>query len=205
MKKRGKPRSRSQNDENIWNVPNTLTLLRVLITFITVYFIFAGYGVVTIVVLFAIGMLTDFFDGQIARRFNLTTKFGAKFDVMADRFLMGGVALAFIINYGLAGTLTRYHILQILMIMARELIALPVAIIAMSSGKGIPKVKWIGKITTALQGFTFPAIVLSVTYPVFGFSIYMSFVTAIVGIVAGMTFIGDVIKSEEKNERARRR
>jgi len=197
MKKRGKPRKRKK-DENIWNVPNTLTLLRVIITFVTVYFIFAGYGVVTIVVLFAIGMLTDFFDGQIARRFNLTTKFGAKFDVVADRFLMGGVALAFIINYGLAGLLTRYHILQMLMIMTRELIALPVAIIALTSGKGIPNVRWIGKITTALQGFTFPAVVLSITYPIFNFSIYLSFITAIVGVVAGMTFIGDVIRREEK-------
>ena len=133
MKKRGKNRSKSRKnskkDENIWNVPNTLTLMRVLITFITIYFIFAGYGVVTIVVLFVIGMLTDFFDGQIARRFNQTTEFGRRFDVVADRFLMVGVALAFIINYGLAGTLTRYHILQILMITSRELIGLPVAII----------------------------------------------------------------------------
>ena len=200
MKKRGKNRSKSRKnskkDENIWNVPNTLTLMRVLITFITIYFIFAGYGVVTIVVLFVIGMLTDFFDGQIARRFNQTTEFGRRFDVVADRFLMVGVALAFIINYGLAGTLTRYHILQILMITSRELIGLPVAIILLSSGKGIPKVRWVGKITTALQGFTFPIILLSVAYPIFDFSIYLSFLASIFGVAAGLTFINDVMRME---------
>ncbi len=201
MKKRGKNKGKSgkssKKDGNIWNVPNTLTLMRVIITFITIYFIFAGYGAVTIVVLFVVGMLTDFFDGQIARRFNLTTEFGRKFDVVADRFLMVGVALAFIINYGLAGTLTRYHILQILMITSRELIGLPVAILLLSSGKGIPKVRWVGKITTVLQGFTFPIIILSVTYSVFNFSIYLSFLTSIFGIASGLTFINDVMGMEK--------
>jgi len=196
-KKKGKSRRYNKKEENIWNVPNTLTLMRVLITFITIYFIFAGYGVVTIVVLFVIGMLTDFFDGQIARRFNQTTEFGRKFDVVADRFLMVGIALAFIINYGLAGALTRYHILQILMITSRELIGLPVAIILLSSGKGIPEVRWVGKITTALQGFTFPIIILSITYSIFNFSIYLSFLTSIFGIAAGLTFINDVMRLEK--------
>ena len=201
MKKRGKrkskPKENSKKEENIWNVPNTLTLMRVLITFITIYFIFAGYGVVTIVVLFAIGMLTDFFDGQIARKFNQMTDFGRKFDVVADRFLMVGVALAFIINYGLAGALTRDHILQILMITSRELIGLPVAIILLSSGKGIPRVRWVGKITTTLQGFTFPIVILSITYSIFDFSIYLSFLTSIFGIAAGLTFINDVMRMEK--------
>src|SRR3989344_8081153 len=105
MKKRRRNRNKSKRhnkkEENIWNIPNTLTLLRVLITFITIYFIFAGYSVITIVVLFAIGMLTDFFDGQIARKFNQTTEFGRRFDVVADRFLMVSIALAFIISYSM--------------------------------------------------------------------------------------------------------
>ncbi len=199
MKKRGKARHRNKKkEENIWNVPNTLTLLRVLITFITIYFIFAGYDLVVIVILFAIGMLTDFFDGQIARRFNQTTEFGRKFDVVADRFLMAGVAIAFILSYSLSGLLTQFHIMQIIMIMSRELIALPVAIILLTSGKGIPKVKWVGKITTALQGFTFPAIMLSISYPLFSFSIYMALVTSICGIASGLTFINDAIRKYSK-------
>lgn len=199
-KKRGKNVKSQNKDENIWNIPNTLTLMRVLITFITIYFIFAGYGLVIIVILFVVGMLTDFFDGQIARRFNQTTEFGRKFDMVADRFLMAGVAIAFILSYSLKGSLTQYHIMQIIMIMSRELIALPVAIILLSSGKEIPKVKWVGKITTALQGFAFPIIMLSISYNFFSFSIYISLLTSICGIASGLTFINDVIRkySEEK-------
>ena len=195
MKKRAVKHKKT--DENIWNVPNTLTLIRVLITFITVYFIFAEYNIVVIAILFAAGMLTDFFDGQIARKFNQTTEFGRKFDVIADRFLMVSIALAFIISYSMDDLLLREHILQIIMIMSRELIALPIAIILMTSRRKIPKVRWIGKATTALQGFTFPAIILSIHYPVFGFSVYMSLVTAICGIASGLTFINDALKSGE--------
>ena len=199
MKKIGKTKNKNKvEEENIWNIPNTLTLMRVLITFITIYFIFAGYDIVIIVILFSVGMLTDFFDGQIARRFNMATEFGRKFDVMADRFLMVGVAMAFILDYSIKGTLTQYHIMQIILIMSRELIALPVAIILLSSGKEIPKVKWVGKITTALQGFTFPAIMLSISYPLFSFSIFLALATSICGIASGLTFINDVIKNQEK-------
>ena len=187
-----------KTDENIWNVPNTLTLIRILITFITIYFIFAEYNIIVIAILFALGMLTDFFDGQIARRFNQTTEFGRKFDVIADRFLMVSVGLAFIVSYSIDGLLTRPHILQIIMIMSRELIALPVAIILMWSRKKIPKVRWIGKATTALQGFTFPAIILSIHYPFFCFSVYMALITAVCGIASGLTFINDALKSGEE-------
>ena len=111
---------------------------------------------------------------------------------------MAGVAIAFILSYSLSGLLTQFHIMQIIMIMSRELIALPVAIILLTSGKGIPKVKWVGKITTALQGFTFPAIMLSISYPLFSFSIYMALVTSICGIASGLTFINDAIRKYSK-------
>ncbi|MEK6855448.1 MAG: CDP-alcohol phosphatidyltransferase family protein [Nanoarchaeota archaeon] len=191
--------------ENIYNVPNTLTLLRVLITFITIYFIFAGYDVKVIAGLFIFGMLTDFFDGQIARRFNMKTEFGRKFDMIADRFLMIGVALAFVINLALFGVLKQEHILEILMIMSRELIAAPVAFISMSSGKNIPYAKKIGKFTTFMQAVTFPIIILSIYYPAFEFSLYLALFTGVVGVFSGFTYIFDVLNSEVKSERAGRR
>ena len=87
----------NQPKENIWNVPNVLTFSRIIITFLTIFFIFAGFNIVYIVIAFVIGMITDCHDGQIARRFHLTTEFGRQFDMIADRVLMIGVALAAII------------------------------------------------------------------------------------------------------------
>jgi len=69
-----------QKKENIWNLPNLLTLFRIIFAFVAAYFIFAGFDIVYIVVAFIIGMLTDFFDGLVARTFNLKTEFGRHFN-----------------------------------------------------------------------------------------------------------------------------
>ena len=71
-----------------WTIPDTLTLARVILTVVIVYLILTGFGVILIASLFVIAMLTDFFDGKIARKFNQETEFGRKFDLVADRILM---------------------------------------------------------------------------------------------------------------------
>jgi CDP-diacylglycerol--glycerol-3-phosphate 3-phosphatidyltransferase len=84
--------------ENIFNIPNALTLIRILITFPLIYLIFTDASILYIALIFIIGMLTDFFDGFIARNFNLKTEFGRKFDMFADRILMIGTAVSFLIK-----------------------------------------------------------------------------------------------------------
>lgn len=69
------------------NIPNLLTILRILMTPILVILILqrrldAATG------LFAIAAVTDALDGLIARRFNQKTKTGAILDPVADKFLL---------------------------------------------------------------------------------------------------------------------
>lgn len=152
-----------------------------------------------IVGLFIFGMLTDFFDGQIARRFNMKTEFGRKFDMIADRFLMMGTAFALVINLALLRVLTQDHILRILVIMSREFIAAPVALAGFIAGKAIPSAKPIGKATTVLQAVTFPMIILHIYYPLaFGISALFVLVTGIVGVLSGFTYILDILRSERR-------
>ena len=87
---------------------------RVIITFFVVYFIFNNYDIIYIVVAFVLGMITDFLDGQIARRFNSVTEFGRKFDIIADRILMIATVLAIIIKFGSDGILNGWYIFQII-------------------------------------------------------------------------------------------
>lgn len=183
---------REQKKENIWNTPNALTLSRVIITFVMIYFIFADFDISYIIVAFVVGMITDALDGQVARRFGLTTEFGRKFDVIADRILILGVALSFIIKFSLRGILTRFYILQICLILSREIITLPFVLIAVIFRKGIPKVRFIGKLTTVMQAVVFPIIVLSIFYPVFNFSIYFAVLTGLSGLVASFYYISDI-------------
>lgn len=178
--------------ENIWNIPNFITLLRIIIAFVVIYLIFADFHIFYIVAAFIIGMSTDFFDGWTARTFNLKTEFGRKFDMIADRILIGGVALAFMIKFTQAGALTSSHYFQIIIMLVREILTTPVALVTMIMGGGIPQVRTIGKIVTTLQSITFPAIILSIFYPVFSFSLYLAIATAIFGLIASFYYINDM-------------
>jgi cardiolipin synthase len=69
------------------NLPNILTLLRILLVpAILLLLARGGYGPALWLVLVA--GVTDFLDGYIARRFNLTTHLGAVLDPLADKVLV---------------------------------------------------------------------------------------------------------------------
>ncbi|MDO8460006.1 MAG: CDP-alcohol phosphatidyltransferase family protein [Nanoarchaeota archaeon] len=192
-------RVNKKQEENIWNIPNTLTFLRVLLTFATIYAIFIGYNIKVIVIFFVVAALTDFFDGQIARRFNRKTEFGSKFDPIADRFLMLGVFFAFVVNLAINDMLSDDHMLQVLMLISREIIALPFVAVAFAYRKEIPPVRWIGKVTTFAQGVAFPAVMLNIYYgELFSFSLYLALLTGVLGVLSAFTFITDVIRAESK-------
>jgi cardiolipin synthase len=70
----------------VWNVPNVLTLLRVLAAPLLAYFLLRAhyhYALYT----FAAAALTDMLDGFVARHFNRTTEFGAALDPLADKLI----------------------------------------------------------------------------------------------------------------------
>ncbi len=182
----------NNNQEKIWNLPNFLTFSRVVITFVTIYFVFAAFDFIYIASLFTLGMLTDFFDGFLARRFKETTEFGRQFDMIADRFLMVGTVLALLIKFTGDSLLTRYHLFQIFIILSREILVMPILLTAVLTGVGIPQVRFVGKFTTFMQGITFPLILLSVKYPVFGFSIYFAIVTSLAGLTSAFYYTNDI-------------
>ncbi len=69
--------------ENIYNLPNFLSLYRLLSVPFLFYVAYAGYEKLFFY-WFLINMFTDALDGFIARRFNMQTQLGAKLDSLAD-------------------------------------------------------------------------------------------------------------------------
>ena len=177
--------------ENIWNVPNSLTFFRLILTFLAIYFIIADFHIILIISVFILGMFTDLFDGMIARKLNQTTEFGRQFDMVADRIMIMGVGVIFIIKSGIVGILTGSHYFQLIFMLIREILTTPVALITMLMGGGVPQVRNIGKATTFLQSVTFPAILLSIYYGFFGFSLYLAIFTGIIGLIASYYYIND--------------
>ena len=68
----------------IKNLPNSLTLIRLLLIFPIIYFL-ETYISQFIFPLLILGGLTDYFDGYFAKRLNLMTSFGAVIDPVADK------------------------------------------------------------------------------------------------------------------------
>ena len=175
------------------NLPNMLTISRIVITFVIGYMIFARYDLRATVALFVIGALTDLFDGWLARKYNWKTEFGRKADMIADRFLWVGTALAFLLAYSFAGELNSAYYLQIMFIMIREIVAAPFAIAAFIRGRPIPQARKMAKATTFIQGFALPALILSVYYPIFSYlSVPLSLVLLVIGFISASNYINDV-------------
>jgi len=72
---------------NILNVPNMLTLARIIITPVIVYAILSGEALMALVLMITAG-ITDMLDGAIARYFNQRTTVGAYLDPLADKLML---------------------------------------------------------------------------------------------------------------------
>lgn len=80
------------------NLPNYLTLSRIVLTFVIMGLLFVP-GFVTACaafVLFLIACITDLMDGWIARKRGLITDFGRIMDPLADKVLVLGLFLTFV-------------------------------------------------------------------------------------------------------------
>lgn len=78
-------------------VPNILTSSR-LIGIIPINILFFSGHSISAVILTSLILLTDFFDGKIARKWNIQSKFGADLDAVCDKGMFLGLSLPLIVN-----------------------------------------------------------------------------------------------------------
>ena len=190
---------KKRKKSNNITIPTILNIARIVLTFVVVYMIITERSITYTVVVFAVAAITDWFDGRIARKYNLVSDFGRKADMLADRFLWIGTAFAFLAVFGIRGQLNIIHGIQLLLIMSREIISAPSAIVAFFSGKGFPHARYVAKITTFTQGFALPALMLSIYYPVWeNLAFPLSILLGIVGTASGFYYIADVQRIEDR-------
>lgn len=143
--------------KGVMNLPNKLTLLRVVMIplFVVFFYVeFTGHYFVALGV-FALASFTDFLDGYLARKYSLVTNLGKFLDPIADKIL---VSSAFVI------ILTRQEFFTlyigewalvaagccVALILAREMIISGFRMVAADAGIVIAADK-IGKIKTVCQ------------------------------------------------------
>ncbi len=85
------------------NLPNKLTLFRVVLIPFFVFFLLLGHSLddnmalrVIADLIFIVASLTDMLDGKIARKYNLVTNFGKFMDPLADKLLVCSAMLCLI-------------------------------------------------------------------------------------------------------------
>ena len=131
------------------NLPNKLTVLRVIMVPFFVFFMLTDVGGAAnkwiALVLFIVASLTDMLDGKIARARNLVTNFGKFMDPLADKLL---VCSALICLTGL-GRIPSY---MVVIIIAREFTISGFRLIAADNGVVIAASYW-GKFKTVSQMF----------------------------------------------------
>ncbi|MEV7605566.1 CDP-diacylglycerol--glycerol-3-phosphate 3-phosphatidyltransferase [Paenarthrobacter sp. NPDC089322] len=84
----------ASSSSDVWNLPNILTMLRIVLVPFFVWFLLAdnsqhGLWRWAAVVAFAVAIYTDKLDGDIARARGLITNFGKIADPIADKLLIG--------------------------------------------------------------------------------------------------------------------
>lgn len=128
------------------NVPNTLTIVRVLlIPFFVAFMIcnITSYDNYIALVIFVVASLTDTLDGYLARKNNEVTNFGKFMDPLADKLLVCS-ALICLLSNGLISTVV------VLIIIAREFIISGFRLVAADNGIVIAASYW-GKFKTTFQ------------------------------------------------------
>jgi len=129
------------------NLPNKLTLFRVVLIPFFVFFLlapyFEEYGNYIAVAIFIVASITDFLDGKIARKYNLVTNFGKFMDPLADKLLVCS-ALICLIQLG------QLPAWIVIIIISREFIISGFRLVAADNGIVIAASYW-GKFKTVFQ------------------------------------------------------
>jgi len=78
-------------------IPNQLTILRILLTPVFLYFYLQTDPILKLTgtVVFIIAAATDWYDGYAARRFNIITRWGQFMDPLADKILISSAIIVF--------------------------------------------------------------------------------------------------------------
>ncbi len=126
------------------NLPNKLTLLRVILVPFYVFFMLTDivpFSPVIALAIFAAASATDALDGHIARSSNLVTTFGKFLDPLADKVLVVS-ALMCMVERGVIGSV------PVIIIVAREFMVSGLRLVTANEGVVVAAGIW-GKLKTA--------------------------------------------------------
>ena len=172
------------------NLPNKLTIFRVLIIPVFVVFMLLPADTIALriisLVLFCIASLTDWFDGKIARKNNLVTNFGKFIDPLADKLLVCSALICLVKKNEISAWV-------VIVIVAREFVISGLRLIAAEKGIVISASYW-GKFKTASQMILVILLILDITKFLHIAGIVFTYIALILTVISAVDYI---IKNKE--------
>jgi len=144
------------------NLANRLTISRILLTFVFMFFLFCHgllFKALSLLV-FTLAALSDLFDGMIAQRKNMITDFGRLMDPIADKILVLAAFAAFV-------QLQLIDAWMFVIIVSREIMITSLRLFALNKGKVLSAAR-AGKHKTVLQ--------MTVIFTILGFIVFKEIV-----------------------------
>ena len=196
------------------NLPNRLTIFRmILIPVIILVYIFpyAQFGIeptvytvgtvnlssinLIVLVIYLVAAITDYFDGQIARKNNLQTTFGKFADPIADKMLTTTMFILFV-SRGIIPAV------PVIIMVCRDTVVDGCRMIAANNGK-VVAAQMLGKIKTVLQMATIGFVLLdNLPFELWGLPVtdVLVWFSAFVSLASGISYFnqlkGDILESK---------
>ena len=179
------------------NLPNKLTIFRVILIPFFVFFLlapyFPGYGKYIATAIFIVASLTDLADGKIARKYNLVTNFGKFMDPLADKLLVCSALICLVEINKLAAWI-------VIIIIAREFIISGFRLVASDNGVVIAASYW-GKFKTTFQMLMIIALILDFEFSYWGILetvlVWVALILTVVSLIDYIVKNKDVLKEQK--------
>ncbi|MDD5155492.1 MAG: CDP-diacylglycerol--glycerol-3-phosphate 3-phosphatidyltransferase [Candidatus Omnitrophica bacterium] len=112
------------------NIANRLTISRIVLTFVFMFFLFVHglWAKVVALLIFLFAALSDFLDGRIAHKKNMVTDFGKLMDPIADKILVLAAFSAFV-------QMQLIEAWMVVIIIFREILITSLRLFALNKGK----------------------------------------------------------------------
>jgi CDP-diacylglycerol--glycerol-3-phosphate 3-phosphatidyltransferase len=180
---------------SVYNLANALTALRLILVPVFLLALFAGDGHetasrITAFAVFAVAVITDRFDGQLARSYGLVTEFGKLADPIADKMLIGAALIGLSMLGDLPWWVTVLILVRELGVTVLRFVVLRNGVIAASRG---------GKLKTLVQAVAIGLFIL----PLAGIWLTVAWVVMALAIVLTVVTGAEYVVSAVKDSRGR--
>ncbi|WP_109473238.1 CDP-diacylglycerol--glycerol-3-phosphate 3-phosphatidyltransferase [Ornithinimicrobium cavernae] len=173
-----------------WNLPNALTVLRILMIPLFLWLLMRDQGESDAhrwwaAVVFGVASLTDWLDGDLARRRQLVTTFGKVADPIADKALMGSALIGLSLLGSLPWWVTVVILVRELGITGLRFWVIRRGVIAASKG---------GKLKTMLQAIGLLLLILPLTGILHLLGLWVMYAAVVVTVVTGVDYIVQALR-----------